>query len=54
MPGVIGGSHDFLFDRDTHVYLGTRGLVVRNGKESMHAAAALLRVAIVDRPGQLP
>ncbi|MET8117954.1 CU044_5270 family protein [Micromonospora sp. NPDC005189] len=54
MPGVIGGSHDFLFDRDTHVYLGTRGSVVRNGKESLHAAAALLHVAIVDRPGQLP
>ncbi|MER7891700.1 CU044_5270 family protein [Micromonospora sp. NPDC094482] len=54
MPGVIGGNEDFIFDRDTHVYLGTRGSVVRNGKESLHAAAALLRLAIVDQPGQLP
>ncbi|PSK67312.1 hypothetical protein B0E53_00658 [Micromonospora sp. MH33] len=54
IPGVIGGNEDFIFDRDTHVYLGTRGSVVRNGKESLYTAAALLRVAIVDRPGQLP
>ncbi|MFC8298502.1 CU044_5270 family protein [Micromonospora orduensis] len=54
MPGVIGGNEDFIFDRDTHVFLGTRGSVVRNGKESMHMAAARLRLAIVDRPGQLP
>ncbi|RLP94688.1 hypothetical protein EAD89_03345 [Micromonospora sp. BL4] len=54
MPGVIGGNQDFIFDRDTHVYLGTRGTVVRDGKESLYSAAALLRVAIVDRPGQLP
>ncbi|RAO34851.1 hypothetical protein PSN13_02621 [Micromonospora saelicesensis] len=54
MPGVIGGNEDFLFDRDTHVFLGRRGSVVRNGKESLHTAVALLRVAIVDRPGQLP
>lgn len=54
MPGVVGGSEDFLFDRDTHVYLGTRGSVVRDGKESLYSAAALLRVAIVDRPGQVP
>ncbi|MFC0509196.1 CU044_5270 family protein [Micromonospora costi] len=54
MPGVIGGSRDFVFDRDTHVYLGTRDSVVRNGRESPFSATALLRVAIVDRPGQLP
>ncbi|MEU4469942.1 CU044_5270 family protein [Micromonospora sp. NPDC023888] len=54
MPGVIGGNEDFLFDRDTHVFLGRRGSVVRNGKESLHTAVALLRIAIVDRPGQLP
>ncbi|MEV6371679.1 CU044_5270 family protein [Micromonospora musae] len=54
MPGVIGGNHDLIFDRDTHVYLGYRGSVIRGGKESLHAAAARLRVAIVDRPGQLP
>ncbi|GAA3778079.1 hypothetical protein GCM10022225_77410 [Plantactinospora mayteni] len=54
MPGVIGGNEDFIFDRDTHVYLGTRGSVVRNGKESLESASALLRLAIVDRPGQLP
>ncbi|MGI5522710.1 CU044_5270 family protein [Micromonospora sp. CA-259024] len=54
MPGVIGGNEDFLFDRDTHVFLGTRGSVVRNGKESLYDAVALLRIAIVDRPGQLP
>jgi hypothetical protein len=33
MPGVIGGNVDFIFDRDTHVYLGTRTSVIRNGKE---------------------
>lgn len=54
MPGVIGGNEDLLFDRDTHVFLGTRSSVVRNGKESLYAAVALLRIAIVDRPGQLP
>ncbi|MET7667299.1 CU044_5270 family protein [Micromonospora luteifusca] len=54
MPGVIGGNDDFLFDRDTHVFLGTRGSVVRNGKESLYSAVALLRIAVVDRPGQLP
>ncbi|MER7589158.1 CU044_5270 family protein [Micromonospora sp. NPDC127501] len=54
MPGVIGGNEDLLFDRDTHVFLGTRSSVVRNGKESLYAAIAQLRIAIVDRPGQLP
>ncbi|PYC71957.1 hypothetical protein C7C45_09985 [Micromonospora arborensis] len=54
MPGVIGGNEDFLFDRDTHVFLGSRSSVVRNGKESLYDADALLRIAIVDRPGQLP
>ncbi|MEU1745216.1 CU044_5270 family protein [Micromonospora arida] len=54
MPGVIGGNEDFLFDRDTHLFLGRRGSVVRDGKESLHTSVALLRIAIVDRPGQLP
>ncbi|MEV4499290.1 CU044_5270 family protein [Micromonospora arborensis] len=54
MPGVIGGNEDFLFDRDTHVFLGSRSSVVRNGKESLYDTDALLRIAIVDRPGQLP
>ncbi|MEV1328706.1 CU044_5270 family protein [Micromonospora costi] len=54
MPGVIGGNSDFVFDRDTHAYLGTRDSIVRDGKESLFSATALLRVAIVDRPGQLP
>ncbi|MEW2428548.1 CU044_5270 family protein [Micromonospora sp. NPDC047644] len=54
MPGVIGGNMDLIFDRDSHVYLGTRNSVIRNGKESLESAAALLRVAIVDRPGQQP
>ena len=54
MPGVIGANVDFVFDRDTHVYLGTRTSLVRNGRESLDSATALLRVAIVDRPGQLP
>ncbi|MEO3773004.1 CU044_5270 family protein [Micromonospora sp. B9E7] len=53
-PGVIGGNVDLLFDRDTHVYLGRRMSVVRNGKESLHAAGAVIRIAIVDRPGQQP
>ncbi|MDG4779856.1 CU044_5270 family protein [Micromonospora sp. WMMD961] len=53
-PGVIGGNVDLLFDRDTHAFLGTRGSVVRNGKESLYDAVAVLRTAIVDRPGQLP
>ncbi|MGC4870305.1 CU044_5270 family protein [Micromonospora sp. DT53] len=54
MPGVFGGNVDLIFDRDSHVYLGTRNSVIRNGKESVYSAVALLRVAIVDRPGQLP
>lgn len=54
MPGVIGGNEDFLFDRDTHVFLGRRGTIVRDGKESLYDSVALLRIAIVDRPGQLP
>ncbi|MET8910107.1 CU044_5270 family protein [Micromonospora sp. NPDC004551] len=54
MPGVIGGANDFVFDRDSHVYLGTRRSVVRDGKESPESAVARLRIAIVDRPGQLP
>lgn len=54
MPGVVGGNNDVIFDRDSHVYLGTRRSVVRDGKESLESAAAILRVAIVDRPGQLP
>ncbi|MFC3499401.1 CU044_5270 family protein [Micromonospora krabiensis] len=54
MPGVIGGNYDFVFDRDTHVYLGTRMSLVRDGSESLYSEAALLRVGVVDRPGQLP
>ncbi|MFI7604484.1 CU044_5270 family protein [Micromonospora sp. NPDC049366] len=54
MPGVIGGNNDLVFDRDTHAYLGTRTSLVRGGTEDLYSAAALLRVAIVDRPGQLP
>jgi len=54
MPGVIGGSHDFIFDRETYVYLGTRSAVVRGGVESMDSASALVRLAIVDEPGQVP
>ncbi|MET8261919.1 CU044_5270 family protein [Micromonospora sp. NPDC005205] len=54
MPGVIAGNVDLLFDRDTHVFLGRRHSVIRHGKESLESAAALLRVAIVDRPGQVP
>ncbi|WP_433287501.1 CU044_5270 family protein [Micromonospora sp. CA-244673] len=54
MPGVIGGNNDLIFDRNTHVYLGTRRSVVRDGRESAESAVAQLRVAIVDRPGQLP
>ncbi|WP_435205949.1 CU044_5270 family protein [Micromonospora sp. bgisy143] len=54
MPGVIGGNLDLIFDRDSHVYLGTRNSLVRDGKESLYSAVARLRIAIVDRPGQLP
>jgi hypothetical protein len=54
MPGVIGGNVDLVFDRDTHLYLGTRSSVIRDGKESQDMATALLRIAIADRPGQLP
>ncbi|MEV7328525.1 CU044_5270 family protein [Micromonospora sp. NPDC093244] len=54
MPGVTGANVDFVFDRDTHVFLGNRDSVVRDGKESLFWAAARLRTAIVDRPGQLP
>ncbi|MCG5469001.1 CU044_5270 family protein [Micromonospora sp. LAH09] len=54
VPGMIDGNTEILFDRDSHVYLGRRMSVVRNGKESLYASGALIRVAIVDRPGQLP
>ncbi|MGV9211941.1 CU044_5270 family protein [Micromonospora sp. RB23] len=54
MPGVIGGNLDLIFDRDSHVYLGTRNSLTRDGKESLYSAVALLRIAVVDRPGQLP
>ncbi|MGC5311406.1 CU044_5270 family protein [Micromonospora zamorensis] len=54
VPGMIDGNTDILFDRDSHVYLGRRMSVARNGKESLYATGALIRVAIVDRPGQLP
>ena len=37
MPGVIGGNVDLLFDRDTHVFLGRRDSVVRDGKESLYS-----------------
>ncbi|MEU7947240.1 CU044_5270 family protein [Micromonospora taraxaci] len=54
VPGSIGGHTDILFDRDTHVYVGRRMSVVRNGKESLYGAGAVIRLAIVDRPGQQP
>ncbi|MET8268348.1 CU044_5270 family protein [Micromonospora arida] len=54
MPGVIGANIDLIFDRNTHIFLGNRDSLVRNGKESLFWTAAHLRIAIVDRPGQLP
>lgn len=54
VPGMIDGNTEVIFDRDSHVYLGRRMSLVRNGKESLYSTAAVLRVAIVDRPGQLP
>ncbi|MFG1870280.1 CU044_5270 family protein [Micromonospora arborensis] len=53
-PGEIGGHTDLIFDRETYAYLGRRSLLVRDGKESLHAADAIMRMAIVDRLGQLP
>ena len=43
-----------IFDRKTHAYLGTRRLIVRDGKESPYTSTAVTQMAIVDRPGQLP
>jgi len=54
MPGVIGGSTDLIFDRETFAFLGTRDLLIRDGKETLWTSNARMRVAIVDRPGQLP
>ncbi|MGW4463409.1 CU044_5270 family protein [Micromonospora sp. NPDC004704] len=53
-PGVIGATHDVIFDRETYAYLGTRMMLVRDGKESLYLSTARLRTAIVDHPGQLP
>ncbi|MFI6232030.1 CU044_5270 family protein [Micromonospora sp. NPDC050784] len=53
-PGVIGAHIDLIFDRETHAYLGTRRLIVRDGKESPYTSTAVTQLAIVDRPGQLP
>ncbi|MFG1841110.1 CU044_5270 family protein [Micromonospora sp. NPDC049175] len=53
-PGVFGGHIDLIFDRETHAYLGRRSLLVRDGKESLYHGDAIMRMAIVDRAGQLP
>ncbi|MEU8328121.1 CU044_5270 family protein [Micromonospora sp. NPDC048839] len=53
-PGVFAAHVDLIFDRETHVYLGTRQLTVRDGKESPYTSTAIMRMAIVDRSGQLP
>ncbi|WP_406078194.1 hypothetical protein [Micromonospora sp. NBC_00858] len=53
-PGVIGAHIDLIFDRETHAYLGTRDVLVRDGKESLYTSTAVTRMAVVDRLGQLP
>ncbi len=52
MPGTIGGSHDLIFDRSSHRYLGYR--LLHDGEETPELTSALLRVGIVDEPGELP
>ncbi|MFJ6197439.1 CU044_5270 family protein [Micromonospora sp. NPDC092111] len=54
MPGVVGAHLDLIFDRETHAYLGTRRVLVRDGRESLYTSTAIVRLAIVDRSGQLP
>ncbi|MGC4773184.1 CU044_5270 family protein [Micromonospora sp. DT44] len=53
-PGVIGAHIDLIFDWETHAYLGTRDVLVRDGKESLYTSAAVTRMAIVDQRGQVP
>lgn len=53
-PGVIGAHLDLIFDRETHAYLGSRRLAVRDGKESLYTSTAVTQLAIVDQLGQLP
>jgi hypothetical protein len=58
--GLAHTALELLFDRDTSEFLGQRDVIVRDlsGKvldqPRLTSATALLRVAIVDRPGQLP
>lgn len=51
---MIGAHIDLIFDRETHAYLGTRDVLVRDGKESLYTSTAVTRMAVVDRLGQLP
>ncbi|KAB1938793.1 hypothetical protein F8271_17750 [Micromonospora sp. ALFpr18c] len=53
-PGRIGGHNDLIFDRETHVYLGTRRVLIRDGKQSLYSSTAVMRLAVVDRLGQTP
>ncbi|MFI6263493.1 CU044_5270 family protein [Micromonospora sp. NPDC051006] len=53
-PGVFGAHIDLIFDPATHRYLGTRRVLVRDGKESLYSDVAVVRMAIVDRSGQVP
>jgi hypothetical protein len=54
MLGVYGGNIDLIFDPKTHAYLGQRNTILRGGKETLSNSVAVLRMAVVDRPKQLP
>ncbi|GAA1846731.1 CU044_5270 family protein [Asanoa iriomotensis] len=53
-PGVIGGSIDLVFDRETLTFLGVRDLLARGDSDVLNVSTARLRTAIVDRIGDLP
>jgi hypothetical protein len=58
--GLAYMALELLFDPDSYAYLGARDVIVRDGwgqpldRPVLVSSTALLRVAIVDQPGQLP
>jgi hypothetical protein len=58
--GLAYMALELLFDPDTYAYLGDRNVIIRDGwgkplaQPVLVSSTALLRVAVVDQPGQLP
>jgi RNA polymerase sigma factor (sigma-70 family) len=47
-------TDDLVRIEERHAYLGRRNTVENNGRDELFYSTAVLRLAIVDRPGQLP